>query len=274
MTNATGFESVAVTYNGAIPMTVTPGIADDHKTTTVTSSVTSIPAASDTDDPYTFKADTNDPKTKVDVATLKYTTNGVITITPMRTYKTVKVLTFVVRMGDNLKPVVEKSNYSIAFKNSSSSTFVLFHYCEGGGKPHTTACPSQELAPKGETCFAWDTTAGKINEDTTCGHVYYCLTGSPESNPPPRVLGVQLTGYTPTGGPPKTRFQYSSGVNLYGDNSDVAPPFWIDEGKSWRESYSFIIPAGSRPGNIKITVEPILLDGSYYSVMVVIEDSE
>ncbi|KAJ7748954.1 hypothetical protein B0H16DRAFT_1461455 [Mycena metata] len=139
-------KSVAVAYTGPIPMTVTPGIGTDHKTLSVTSNYADIPAADDTDPPYTFKADTNDLKEK-------------------------------------------------------------------------------ELAPQGDTCFAWDTTAGKINQDTTCGHVYYCLTGSFGSEPPPRVWGVQLTGYTPSGGLPKTLFQYSSGVNLYGDNSDVGPPF-------------------------------------------------
>ncbi|KAJ7748967.1 hypothetical protein B0H16DRAFT_1552362 [Mycena metata] len=167
----------------------------------------------------------------------------------------------------------EKSNYSISFKNLSSSTFTLFHYGEGGGKPHTTAWPSKELAPKGETCFAWDTTAGKISEDTTVGHVYYCLTGGPESDPPPRLWGVQLTGYTPNAGLPKTFFQYSVGINHHG--YDVGPGFWIDAGKDWRESYSYIIPDGSVPQRrLKITVKDHPLANPYYSVMVIIEDSE
>jgi hypothetical protein len=160
--------------------------------------------------------------------------------------------------------VVERSNYSISLKNLSSATFNLFHQGEGGGKPHTTAWPSKDLAPGGETCFAWDTTAGKISQDTPCGHVYYCLTGSFGSDPPPRVWGVQLTGYTPAGGRPKTVYQYSSGVNPYVPNQhggDVGPSFWIDAGKAWTESYSFIIPAGSRPGNLKITVKDHPLDG-------------
>lgn len=160
--------------------------------------------------------------------------------------------------------VVEKSNYSISLKNLSSATFTLFHQGEGGGKPHTNAWPSKDLAPGGETCFAWNTTAGKVSEETTCGHVYYCLTGVLGSDPPPRVWGVQLTGYTPTGGLPKTVFQYSSGVRgVYGVNpyGDDAPQFWIDAGKAWTESYSFIIPAGSTPGNLKITVKDNPFDG-------------
>jgi hypothetical protein len=159
--------------------------------------------------------------------------------------------------------VVQRSNYSISFNNKSSATFNLFHQGEGGGKPHTTAWPSKELAPGGETCFAWDITAGQVSQDTTTGHVYYCLTGSFGSDPPPRVWGVQLTGYTPTGGLPKTVFQYAAGVlkAVLPAGEDIGPDFWIDAGKDWRDSYSFIIPAGSKPGNLKITVADHPFDG-------------
>ncbi|KAJ7748978.1 hypothetical protein B0H16DRAFT_1888329 [Mycena metata] len=97
--DGSGFKSVAVTYGSAIPMTVNPGIGTDGTTVKVSSKSTVIPAADNTDDPYTFQAAKNDGTT-VDVATVKYNKDGVVTITPKFTYKGVKKLIFVVRMAD------------------------------------------------------------------------------------------------------------------------------------------------------------------------------
>ncbi|KAJ7748972.1 hypothetical protein B0H16DRAFT_1692036 [Mycena metata] len=95
-------KSVAVAYTGPIPMTVTPGIGADNKTLSVTSDYVDIPAADDTDPSYSFKADTNDPAKKVEVATVTYSkTTGVITITPQSTYSGVRKLKFAIEMGDD-----------------------------------------------------------------------------------------------------------------------------------------------------------------------------
>ncbi|KAJ7722015.1 hypothetical protein B0H16DRAFT_1737972 [Mycena metata] len=92
-------KSVTFIYNGNIPMKVTPGIGDDGKTTTVTATATSVPAVDDSNDPYSFQAAKNG--SFVEVATLKNTTDGVITITPVDPYSSVKTLTFKIRMGDS-----------------------------------------------------------------------------------------------------------------------------------------------------------------------------
>ncbi|KAJ7790340.1 hypothetical protein B0H13DRAFT_1936255 [Mycena leptocephala] len=158
----------------------------------------------------------------------------------------------------------------------SSATFNLFHQGEGGGKPHTTAWPSKELAPGGETCFAWDTTAGKSPKtppavtSTTASQVVSVPTPLPASGAfnlpatPPPVVAQRQSISTRLG---STRMAQPVWWRRW-------PPFWIDAGKAWTESYSFIIPAGSRPGNLKITVKDHPLDGPYYSVMVIIEDSD
>ncbi|KAJ7085074.1 hypothetical protein C8R44DRAFT_894004 [Mycena epipterygia] len=167
--------------------------------------------------------------------------------------------------------VVDNSDYSITVKNSSSASFTLFHAADVGGGAKTTSFPSKELAPGGETCLAWNSLAGKVSDETSVGHIYY----SPSAA---RVWGVQLNGYTPSGGRPKTLYQYADAVNPYG-KTEPGPPFWLESGKGWDEPYRFAVPAQSKTGKIKITVErdpredPHTESGKpLYSVVVFVED--
>ncbi|KAJ6603227.1 hypothetical protein DFH09DRAFT_1270179 [Mycena vulgaris] len=169
--------------------------------------------------------------------------------------------------------VVENSDYSITVKNSSSASFTLFHAADIGGGAKTTSFPSKELAPGSETCLAWDSLAGQVSSETSVGHIYY----SPSSTPA-RVWGVQLNGYTPSGGRPKTLYQYANAVNPY-NKAEPGPPFWLESGKGWGESYCFAIPAQSKSGKVKITVANDPHDEHYnetgkplYSVIILVED--
>ncbi|KAJ7683042.1 hypothetical protein B0H14DRAFT_3060669 [Mycena olivaceomarginata] len=167
--------------------------------------------------------------------------------------------------------IVKNSDYSISIKNSSSASFTLFHAAEGGGAPHTTSRPPNDLAPGGEGCLAWNSTAGQVSKETSVGHVYYSPCAAPGSSTPSRVWGVQMNGYTPSGGRPKTLYQYSNAVNPNG-TGEPGPPFWIESGKGWGESYCFT-------GKVKITVDNDPHDDLYsgtgkplYSVIVCVED--
>jgi hypothetical protein len=62
-----------------------------------------------------------------------------------------------------------------------------------------------------------------------------------------------MNGYTPSRGLPKTLYQYANAYNPYG-KTEPGPPFWLESGKDWRESYCFVIPAQSKSGKVKITV--------------------
>ncbi|KAK6967088.1 hypothetical protein R3P38DRAFT_3509078 [Favolaschia claudopus] len=93
------------------------------------------------------------------------------------------------------------------------------------------------------------------------GHLHYSAQGSD----PARVWGIQLNGYTPTGGHPTTLYQYADAVNPYNKN-EPSPPFWFQSGKDWKTSYSFIIPT-PQSAKVKITV-------SDYPQELVSKDSE
>ncbi|KAF7352039.1 hypothetical protein MVEN_01166300 [Mycena venus] len=172
--------------------------------------------------------------------------------------------------------VVNTSDYSITVKNSSSASFTLFHAAEAGGDVKTTSRPSNELAPGGETCHAWDSRAGQVSSETCVGHLFYSPSAAPGT--PARVWGVQMNGYTPSGGRPKTFYQYADAVNPY-NKGEPGPPFWLESGKDWGESYCFVIPAQSHTGRVKITVANDPHDNLYnetgkplYSVVVLLED--
>ncbi|KAF8192895.1 hypothetical protein K438DRAFT_1970006 [Mycena galopus ATCC 62051] len=172
--------------------------------------------------------------------------------------------------------VVTTSDYSITVKNSSSASFTLFHAADAGGGAKTTSRPSNELAPCGETCLAWDSRAGQVSSETSVGHLYYSPSAAPGT--PARVWGVQMNGYTPSGGRPKTMYQYADAVNPY-SKGEPGPPFWLESGKDWTESYCFVIPAQSHTGKVKITVANDSHQDIYnktgkplYSVVVRIED--
>ncbi|KAJ7831116.1 hypothetical protein B0H14DRAFT_3143271 [Mycena olivaceomarginata] len=175
--------------------------------------------------------------------------------------------------------VVTTSDYSITVKNSSSAVFALFHAADAGGGAKTTSRPSNELAPGGETCLAWDSRAGQVSSETSVGHLYYSPATAPGVDTTrARVWGVQMNGYTPSGGRPKTLYQYADAVNPY-NKGEPGPPFWIESGKAWDESYSFVIPAGSNTGRVKITVANDPHGDVYdqtgkplYSVKVIVED--
>ncbi|KAJ7080244.1 hypothetical protein C8R44DRAFT_895461 [Mycena epipterygia] len=165
--------------------------------------------------------------------------------------------------------VVDSSDYSITVENSSSASFTLFHAADVGGGAKTTSFPSKELAPGGQTRLAWNSLAGKISSETSVGHIYYSISAT-------RVWGVQLNGYTPSGGLPKTLYQYADAVNPYG-KTEPGPPFWLESGKGWDESYCFAVPAQeSKTGKVKITVvkdfDEDLHGKPLYGVLVIVED--
>ncbi|KAJ7224910.1 hypothetical protein C8J57DRAFT_1390685 [Mycena rebaudengoi] len=144
--------------------------------------------------------------------------------------------------------VATKSDYSITVKNSSAMAFKLFHAAEGGGGARTTSRPSADLAPGAEACLAWDSRAGQISSETSVGHLYY--SSAADKSDPARVWGIQMNGYTPSGGRPKTLYQYSAAVNPY-NKLEPGPPFWLDSGKAWDETYSFVVVGTS---SFKVTV--------------------
>ncbi|KAJ7489789.1 hypothetical protein B0H11DRAFT_2012407 [Mycena galericulata] len=176
--------------------------------------------------------------------------------------------------------VVNNSDYSITVKNSSSALFTLFHAAVDHNSK-ATADPSKgsELAPGGETCLAWNSPAGQISAETSRGHIYYSPSPAPGSTLP-RVWGVELQGYTPGGDLPKTLYQYTAALNPEAEAKiEPGPSYWIEAGKDWRESYSFIVSAESRTGKVKITVANDPHDKLYketgkplYSVVVLVED--
>ncbi|KAJ7802594.1 hypothetical protein B0H14DRAFT_3884510 [Mycena olivaceomarginata] len=166
----------------------------------------------------------------------------------------------------------QRSNYSISFNNKSSATFNLFHQAKGvesrtrlRGLPRSSL---QEGRPASRGTLRPDKSPRTPPPDT-------CTTASRVvfgSDPPPRVWGVQqLTGYTPTGGLPKTVFQYAAGVlkAVLPAGEDIGPNFWIDAGKDWRDSYSFIIPLARSRETSRSPSQTILLT---VRVMVTIED--
>ncbi|KAJ6532855.1 hypothetical protein DFH09DRAFT_1370127 [Mycena vulgaris] len=166
--------------------------------------------------------------------------------------------------------VVENSDYSMTVKNSSSASFTLFHAADARGGAKTTSYPSRELAPGGETCLAWNSLAGQVSSETSVGHIYYSPSATPGSTSA-LVWGVQMNGYTPRGGRPKTLYQYANAVNPYG-KTEPGPPFWIESGKGWDESYCFVVPAQSKTGKVKITVANNPHEKPLYSVVVRVED--
>ncbi|KAK6974342.1 hypothetical protein R3P38DRAFT_2812086 [Favolaschia claudopus] len=162
------------------------------------------------------------------------------------------------------------SDYSMTVKNNSSVTFTLFHAAEGGGKPKTHSRPANSLTPGATTVFAWDSTAGQVSSETCVGHMYY----SPVQPGPPCVWGIQMEGYTPQGGRPKTKYQYADAANPY-SKGEPGPPFWLESGKGWGEDYEFVIPSMQ----VKIRVANDPHEREYestgkplYSVAVIVED--
>ncbi|KAJ6559833.1 hypothetical protein B0H19DRAFT_1069561 [Mycena capillaripes] len=162
--------------------------------------------------------------------------------------------------------VVNTSDYSITVKNSSSASFTLFHAADAGGGAKTTSRPSNELAPGGETCLAWDSRAGQVSSETSVGHLYYSPAAAPGS--PARVWGVSDERLYP---------QWWSPEDVV--PGEPGPPFWLESDKDWSESYCFVIPAQSQTGKVKITVANDPHDNLYnetgkplYSVVVLVED--
>ncbi|KAJ7778051.1 hypothetical protein DFH07DRAFT_766263 [Mycena maculata] len=173
--------------------------------------------------------------------------------------------------------VVDTSDYSLTVKNSSSVSFTLFHAADVGTNAKTTSFPSKELLPNGETCLAWNSDPDSLGRGTSVGHIYYSPLPGPGKDIA-RVWGVQLNSYTASGGLPKTFYQYTYAVNPY-SKTEPGPPFWLESGKGWRESYCFVIPVQSETGKVKITVADDPHGDVYsktgkplYSVAILIED--
>ncbi|KAK7042630.1 hypothetical protein R3P38DRAFT_2511512 [Favolaschia claudopus] len=163
------------------------------------------------------------------------------------------------------------SDYSMVIKNNSSVSFSLFHAAEYFAG--ATSRPAQDLSPGATTVYAWDSTIGQTAPTKTChGHIYY----SPvKESGPARAWAVEIQGYTPDGGRPKTRYQYGD-ASLEYPKSEPSPQFWLAApGKSWRDSYSFAMPYSK----VMITVADDPHEAQFestgrplYSIAVTIED--
>jgi hypothetical protein len=134
------------------------------------------------------------------------------------------------------------SDYSITVRNSSTMRFNFFAYhCRGSMHLTRWSSDSRPLDPGGEVCLAWSQP-----RETSSRTPYSALFYSPACDPA-RVWGIQLTCHTPSGGRPMTLLQYSPA-----DCNELNS--WLDLGKVWDETYSFIVARETT--SFKITVSP------------------